>query len=134
MKLSVIVCAGSMLLPAAASAQGISDAQIASIVATANQIDIDAGRLAASNASDARVKASGERMASDHAGVNRAAVELAAKLGLTPQDNATSQGLNTGGNKNIASLKRLSGAAFDRRTSNTKSHTTRRCSRRSTQR
>ena len=114
MRLSVIICAGSMLLPAAVYAQGPTDAQIASIVVTANQIDIDAGKLAAAKAVDARVKSFGERMASDHAGVNKSAVELATKLGLTPQDNPTSQRLKAGSDKNIASLEQLSGAAFDK--------------------
>ena len=114
MKLSVIICAGSMLLPAAVYAQGPTDAQIASVVVTANQIDIDAGKLAAAKAVDARVKSFGERMASDHAGVNKSAVELATKLGLTPQDNPTSQSLKAGSDKNIASLEQLSGAAFDK--------------------
>ena len=47
MKTSVIVCAASLLFPMAdAYAQGVNDAQIASIVVTANQVDIDAGKLA----------------------------------------------------------------------------------------
>ena len=114
MRLAIIVCAASLLLPAAGYAQTITDAQIASIVVTANQVDIDAGKLAATNATNARVKAFGERMASDHVGVNKSAVELATKLGVTPQDNPTSQSLKAGGEKNIASLKPLSGAAFDK--------------------
>jgi putative membrane protein len=47
MKLSTFVIAGSLLASAAGvSAQEINDAQIASIVVTANQVDIDAGKLA----------------------------------------------------------------------------------------
>ena len=49
MKYAVIAVAG-LLLPArrCVSAQGVNDAQIASIVVTANQVDIDAGKLAES--------------------------------------------------------------------------------------
>ena len=49
MKVSVIVAAALLCSVAAgASAQAINDAQIAHIVVTANQVDIDAGKLAAS--------------------------------------------------------------------------------------
>jgi predicted outer membrane protein len=45
---------------AGASAQTISDAQIAHIVVTANQVDIDAGKLAAARATSPEVKRFGE--------------------------------------------------------------------------
>jgi putative membrane protein len=97
-----------------ASAQGVNDAQIASIVVTANQVDIDAGRLAASRASQADVKEFAQLMVTDHTGVNKAATELAAKLKVTPQDNPTSQTLKAGGDKNVEHLKTLRGADFDK--------------------
>ena len=97
-----------------ASAQGITDAQIAHIVVTANQVDIDAGKLAASTATNPEVKKFGEQMVTDHTGVNKSAVELATKLKVTPADNPTSQNLKAGGEKNVANLKTLKGAAFDK--------------------
>ena len=97
-----------------APAQTINDAQIAHIVVTANQVDIDAGKLAAAMASNAEVKKFGHLMMSDHAGVNKQATELATKLKVTPADNPTSQSLKAGGEKNVATLKSLTGAAFDR--------------------
>lgn len=115
MRLSALVVAGCLLIPASiASAQAVNDAQIASIVVTANQVDIDAGKLAAAMAGDAEVKKFGQQMVTDHTGVNKQAVELATKLKVTPQDNPTSQGLKAGGDKNIAHLKTLKGAAFDK--------------------
>jgi putative membrane protein len=96
------------------SGQGITDAQIAHIVVTANQVDIDAGKLAAAMASKPEVKKFGEQMVTDHAGVNKSAVDLATKLKVTPADNPTSQNLKAGGEKNVAKLKGLKGAAFDR--------------------
>jgi len=36
------------------------------------------------------------------------------KLKVTPADSATSKSLKTGGDENLANLKKLSGAAFDR--------------------
>jgi putative membrane protein len=114
MKVSGFVVAAALLLPAAASAQAVNDAQIASIVVTANQVDIDAGQVAKSMASSGEVKKFAEQMITDHTGVNKQAVELATKLKLTPQDNPTSQSLKAGGEKNIATLKTLKGAAFDK--------------------
>jgi len=115
MKVSVLVLAGAVLLTGAAvSAQDVNDAQIASIVVTANQVDIDAGKLAEMKGSNAEVKAFGKQMASDHAGVNASAVALVTKLKVTPEDNPTSQSLKAGGEKNVAALKGLTGAAFDK--------------------
>jgi len=70
MKSLICMCAGALLLAStAALAQGgPSDAQIAHIVVTANQVDIDAGKLAESSGHSADVKAFGKRMVTDHTG------------------------------------------------------------------
>jgi putative membrane protein len=115
MKLSALALATVLLaVPPPAPAQSINDAQIAHIVVTANQVDIDAGKLASSTATNAEVKAFGQRMVTDHTGVNKAATDLATKLKVTPEDNATSQSIKSGGDKNVANLKTLKGAAFDK--------------------
>ena len=111
---SVLVAGAFVAAGAAAPAQAINDAQIASIVVTANQVDIDAGKLAASTGTDADVKKFGQQMVTDHTGVNKQATELVTKLKVTPQDNPTSQSLKADGEKNIANLKTLKGAAFDK--------------------
>ncbi len=97
-----------------ARAQSVNDAQIAAIVVTANQVDIDAGNLAASRASSDAVKAFGKQMVTDHTGVNKQATELVTKLGVKPEDNATAQALKSGGAENVSHLKTLTGAAFDK--------------------
>ena len=115
MKVSAIVVAGLLSFPFSnASAQSVNDAQIASIVVTANQVDIDAGKLAKSRSTNKEVKAFAELMITDHTGVNKSATDLATKLKVTPQDNPTSQSLKAGGDKNLAHLKTLKGAAFDK--------------------
>lgn len=106
--------AALLALPTVAVAQGINDAQIASIVVTANQVDIDAGRLAASTSTNADVKAFGRMMVEQHTGVNKSATELVTRLKVTPQDNPTSQSLKSGGETNLAQLKRLRRTAFDK--------------------
>ena len=117
MKVSAIAiaAAGLLVLPVASmSADGVNDAQIASIVVTANQLDIDAGQLAASRATSEEVKTFARLMVTDHTGVNKAATDLATKLKVTPQDNPTSQSLKADGEKSLAHLKTLTGATFDK--------------------
>jgi len=115
MKPSGFVVATALIASAVAiHAQGINDAQIAAIVVTANQVDIDAGTLASSSASNAEIKAFGKQMVTDHTGVNKSATELVTRLKVTPELNATSQSLQEGGTKNLAQLKTLKGAAFDK--------------------
>jgi len=99
-----------------AFAQGAapSDAQIAHIVVTANQVDIDAGKLAESKAANGDVKAFGKQMVTDHSGVNKQATDLVKKLKVTPEDNPTSKSLKSGGEENVKHLKTLSGAQFDK--------------------
>ena len=115
MKLTALVIAPALVLSAAVlSAQGINDAQIASIVVTANQVDIDAGKVASSTTKNAEVKKFAQLMVTDHTGVNKSAVDLVTKLKVTPEDNDTSRALATGGKENVAALKKLKGAAFDK--------------------
>ena len=115
MKVSAVVFAGLLCLPAASAfAQAPSDAQIASIVVTANQVDIDAGKLATARSTNPEVKKFAQTMVTDHTGVNKSAVALVTKLKVTPEDNDTSKSLKSGGEKNVTDLKALKGAAFDK--------------------
>ena len=98
----------------APAAAGPNDAQIAHIVVTANQVDIDAGKLAESKGANKDVKAFGKQMVTDHTGVNKQATALVKKLKVTPEDNPTSQALKKGGADNVANLKKLKGAEFDK--------------------
>jgi putative membrane protein len=113
MRFGVVVLAGVLSFPfASAHAQGVTDAQIAAVVVTANQVDIDAGQLAKARSTDEKVKAFAQLMITDHSAVNKSAVELAARLKVTPEDNPISRGLKAEGDKNLANLKKLEGAAF----------------------
>ncbi len=114
MKMRALVLCGSMLMAAGAYAQSLNDAQIASIVVTADQVDIDAGKVAEKMGHSTDVKKFGAMMAKDHAGVNKSAVDLVTKLKVTPEDNPTSMSLKKGGDDNVAHLKMLSGKDFDK--------------------
>ncbi|HET9025462.1 MAG TPA: DUF4142 domain-containing protein, partial [Burkholderiaceae bacterium] len=100
--------------PAYGQVAGPSDPQIAAIVVTANQVDIDAGKLAASRSQSKDVKAFAQLMVTDHSDVNKAATELVGRLKVRPEPNATSASLKKGGEENLARLKTLAGSAFDK--------------------
>src|SRR6266699_2751251 len=104
----------SLLLTASAAAAQPNDAQIAAIVVTANQVDIDAGKLAASVSHNVDVKSFAERMVTDHTGVNKSAVDLVTKLKVTHEDNPTAQSLKAAGDQNLRNLKGLKRVAFDK--------------------
>ena len=99
---------------AAKGAAGPTDPQIAEIVVTANQVDIDAGKLAKDRSKTKDVQAFAERMVTDHSGVNKAATDLVTKLKVTPEASETSLSLQKGGDENLDKLKNLEGHAFDK--------------------
>ncbi|HET9471882.1 MAG TPA: DUF4142 domain-containing protein [Usitatibacter sp.] len=115
MKMLSFIAAAALVAAGSAFAQGgPNDAQIAHIVVTANQVDIDAGKLAQSKSKNAEVKAFGKQMVTDHSGVNKQATALVKKLKVKPEDNDTSKSLKKGGQENVAALKKLKGAEFDK--------------------
>lgn len=98
---------------AAAQAPAPTDAQIAHIAYTAGKLDIAAGRQALEKSKDPAVRAFAETMVRDHAAVNRQALALVKKLGVTPQDNPTSQALTADAQAKLKAMSALQGAAFD---------------------
>jgi putative membrane protein len=115
MKVLTFVATGALSLAAAGvSAQTVNDAQIVSMVVTANQVDIDAGRLAGSTTKNAQVKAYAQRMVTGHTDANKSVTELVTRLKVTPEDNPTSQSLKSAGATHVANLKTLKGVAFDK--------------------
>src|SRR5262245_22253365 len=111
---SVVAAIALLLAVSTAGAQSPNDAQIAHIVVTADQVDIDAGKLAGSKGTSKDVKDFGKMMVTDHTGVNKQAQALAAKLNVKPEDNPTSQSLKQGGEANLNKLKTLNGKEFDK--------------------
>lgn len=79
----------------------------------ANSVDIEAGQLAQSKASNPEVAAFAERMVVDHEAVNQQAVDLVTRLGVTPVESDASRGLLADGEATRARLASLEGAAFD---------------------
>lgn len=113
-KPAILFAALALAFGATAQAQAPNDAEIAAIVVAANTVDINAGKLATQKGSTKDVRDFGQRMVTDHTGVNEQASALVTKLGVTPMDNATSKSLMDGGRANMDKLVKLSGAQFDK--------------------
>jgi putative membrane protein len=101
-------------LQAQTAPPNLSDPEVAHVAVTANSIDIDLGKLAQARSGNEAVKQFAFAMISDHTGVNQQAGALAARLGVTPKDNAVSQSLTTGAAEAKKGIEKLSGPAFDR--------------------
>jgi putative membrane protein len=91
-----------------------TDAQIAMIVVVADTVDVNYGKLAVKQTSNQAVKEFAETMVRDHTAVNEKAIALAKKLGVTPETSHTSKSLESNGEKEMARLKALTGAEFDK--------------------
>ncbi|MEO7081970.1 MAG: DUF4142 domain-containing protein, partial [Flavobacteriales bacterium] len=98
----------------AQDAPALTDPEIAHIAVTANQIDVDYAAIAKEKSTNKDILQFAASMAADHAGVIKQASELAKKLGVTPEDNATSKSLKEQAAKTSKHLRSLSGAAFDK--------------------
>ena len=111
---SVIVALG--LAGAVVLAQGAAptDPQIAHIAYTAGTIDIEAAKQALQMSKSKDVRAFAEQMVKDHEAVNKQALDLCKKLGVTPADNDTSRSLAAAAKAKRDDLAKLSGAAFDK--------------------
>ncbi len=101
-------------VPTEAAPAKLNDAEIASIAVTADQIDIDYAAIAKEKSKDAAILKFAATMAKDHASVNAQAIALAKKLGVTPQDNATTQSLLAQAVTTKAMLNSKSGRDFDK--------------------
>jgi putative membrane protein len=102
--------AGAIAAPAAKP----TDPQIAHIAYTADQLDIEAGKLALDKSKNQDVRAFAQRMIGDHSSVNDQALALVKKLNVTPEDNPTSQSLTKTQDAERKKLAGLDGTAFDK--------------------
>jgi putative membrane protein len=96
-----------------ATIAAVTDPQIAAIVVAANAVDIKAGELAQSKTTNPKIKQFADTMVRDHTAVNKAAVDLVTKLGVTPEENETSRSLTSSGEQTRERIGGLSGKEFD---------------------
>ena len=105
--------ATNIVMSEPATTSPVTDPQIAAIVVAANTVDIKAGELAQSKTTNPKIKQFADTMVRDHTAVNKAAVELVTKLGVTPEENETSQSLTSSGEQTRERLGGLTGKEFD---------------------
>jgi putative membrane protein len=98
----------------AVAADAPTDPQIAHIAYTAGQIDIAAAGQAIKKSKNQEIIDFANEMARDHKAVNDQTIALVTKLGVTPEDNPTSQALSKAAADKLAELGKLDGAAFDK--------------------
>lgn len=92
----------------------LSDAEVASVAVTANQIDIDYAEIAKKKSKNSDILKFAETMKNDHTAVINQAVALAKKLNVTPKDNAVSQQLLSDAAKTKQTLLATSSRKFDK--------------------
>lgn len=97
-----------------ASAPQLTDPEIASVAVTANQIDVDYGKIALKKATNPELRKFAQTMIDDHTSIIAQAVALAKKLGVTPKDNAVTQSLLDGAKTTTKALNSKKGKAFDK--------------------
>ena len=100
-------------LSAQTAAPDLSDPEVAHVAVTANTIDITLAKFALTHTKNTEIRKFATTMVTDHTAVNGQAGALAAKLGVTPTDNAVSQSLLKGAAEARVSIEPLKGAAFD---------------------
>ena len=114
-KLSITAaCLTFFIGSAFAQTPKLIDAEVASVAVTANQIDINYAAIAKEKSKNADVIKFAQTMSNDHKAVIAQAVALVTKLKVTPKDNAVSQSLNAGADKEKAVLRTKSGKDFDK--------------------
>jgi putative membrane protein len=113
---TLIGAALALAIPAVALAQAAkpNDAQIAHIAYTAGVIDVAAGKQAIAKSHNKAVLDFANEMVRDHTAVNNQALALVKKLGVTPEDNATSKSLAAAAAAKLKELGKLNGKAFDK--------------------
>jgi putative membrane protein len=92
----------------------LSDANIVSLLAIANQADIEGGQLAEIKASSSDVRSYGTRMISDHGSMLSQGNQLSKQLMINPVEPALGQQMLSEHQKSMEALKKKSGEEFDR--------------------
>lgn len=92
----------------------LTDPEIASVAVTANQIDVNYGKIALKKSDNADIRKFAQTMISDHSNIIKQAVALATKLHVTPKTNATTKSLLDGEKTTTKMLNSKKGSAFNK--------------------
>jgi putative membrane protein len=91
-----------------------SDSDIAGIVRTANQGEVDQGQTASTRATSADVRAFAQMMVTDHTNALSQGTNLFSRNNIAPNDNDLSRNLQSNSQQAVSALSTYSGAEFDR--------------------
>ena len=117
---AILLCAAgcsmnSMTSSSMSPAPGITDADIAQILTTANQGEIDQSNAALSKASSADVRAFAQMMVNDHTTALNSLTSLLSSRNITAStSNDVASTLQSGSRQTISNLNTYNGADFDR--------------------
>jgi putative membrane protein len=111
---SVIAFGSNSFAQDKSSGAAPTDPQIAGVVQTANQIDIDAAKLALKKTKNDQVKQFAQQMIDDHTKLMGSVNDLAKKLNVKPAPSDISKSLKSGAAAENKKLQGLSGSAFDK--------------------
>jgi putative membrane protein len=92
----------------------ITDAEVAHIVKTANDGEIDAAKVAVKKTKNNDVKAFANMMINEHKENQKQAKSIEKKAKIKTKDNDISKELKKTTKENIAEMKKLNGAEFDK--------------------
>ncbi|HJQ39858.1 MAG TPA: DUF4142 domain-containing protein [Thermoanaerobaculia bacterium] len=107
--LTVISCGSMGVMPGRMAAN-----DIAGIVSTANEGEVQQGQAALTAASSAEVREFAQMMVNDHTSALSKARDVFARNGITPADNDTVRNLRDTGQRTVTNLSSYRGASFDR--------------------
>ena len=92
----------------------LSDAEIMSVLSTANMGEISQGQIALQKAQHIQVKNFAQKMVTDHTDNNQKGQALGARLGITPQNNDISMKLKKDSDDIIMKLNKVDMKDFDK--------------------
>ena len=111
---AAIVMSSISLNARSQQANNLSDAQVASVAVTANQIDIDYAQIALNKSKNDEILNFARTMSNDHKAVIDQAVALVTKLKVNPQTNDLTKKLLADAEKTKKDLAAKKGEEFDK--------------------
>ena len=115
-----LIAAAALVLSACATTAyepmpgALPPSDVAGIVMTANEGEIQQGQAASQKATNAQVREFAQMMVTDHTNANNTARDVFSREGISPGENDTTRTLSSNSRRTVTNLNTYSGAAFDR--------------------
>ncbi|MEK2645752.1 DUF4142 domain-containing protein [Bdellovibrio sp. BCCA] len=113
MNLFRAVLASLVIVFSAVHAWALSDSEIAEVLMTANEAEIDAGKVAKSKAADKTVKDFAEHMVSEHEENKKEGKKITKDEKISTKSNDTAKDLKKDAKEKLSDLKKRKGKDFD---------------------